>query len=144
MSLTLRLFLRLCDGAMLLYWTAAAIACAGLVTLPSTAMYQGYGTPRVDAWNWSFAPLDLAFAVAGLLSVRMARRGDAGWRVAAAASLLLTMCAGGMAIGYWALLRELDPIWWAANLLLLLLPLCWLPTLLQEIANSLRHSTESA
>jgi hypothetical protein len=40
------------------------------------------------------------------------------------------MCAGGMAISYWALVGDLDWSWWIPNLVLLLGPLIWLPGLL--------------
>ena len=119
---------------MLLYWAVASAACLHLIVLPVSAMYAGYGTPQVDAWNWSFAPLDLLFSIAGLLSIRFAARGDAIWRPMALISLLLTMCAGGMAVAYWALLGEFNPSWWLPNLLLLLLPLIWLPKLVAGVA----------
>ncbi len=126
----LPLTLRLLDGGMLLYWSIATIACVGLLHLPREAMYAGYGTPLVDAWNWSFAPLDLAFAATGLLAVRLARRGDQRWRPLALVSLTLTFCAGLMAISYWALTGDFDPAWWLPNLALLAAALWWLPRLI--------------
>ena len=100
--------------------------------MPVAAMYAGYGTPMIDAWNWSFAPLDIAFAITGLVSVRLAGAGDARWRSWAIISLVLTMCAGGMAVGFWALLGSFDLSWWVPNLILLLAPLIWLPALLRQ------------
>ena len=134
MARGLAAFLRVSDGAMLLYWLVAASACVGLIRLPGTMMYAGYGTPVVDAWNWSFAPLDLAFCLAGLTSLRLARSGQALWRPLALVSLLLTMCAGGMAISYWAMLSSFSIAWWLPNLLLLVLPLIWLPGLVRDLA----------
>lgn len=135
MPWSLRTFLGVTDGVMLLYWSASALACLGAFQMPEGLMYGGYGTARVDAWNWSFAPLDLAFATMGLWSVRLAARNDPLWRMVAAISLVLTMCAGGMAVSYWALLGEFDASWWVPNLLLLVLPMLWLPQLVGTAAS---------
>ena len=125
-------FLRITDLGMLGYWAVSFAAVVGLVRLPAAAMYAGYGTPVVDAWNWSFAPLDIAFAVCGLWSIRLARHGRASWKGLAIVSLTLTICAGGMAIAFWTLLKSFDPSWWVPNLILLLAPLVWLPRLVSD------------
>ncbi|MBY0303970.1 MAG: YvaD family protein [Sphingomonas sp.] len=125
----LPLTLRVLDASMLFYWGIATLACAGLLHLPQEMMYAGYGTEQVDAWNWSFAPLDLAFALTGLLAVRIARRSDPRWRPVALISLALTFCAGLMAISYWALTGDFDPAWWLPNLALIGAALWWLPRL---------------
>lgn len=127
----LRLSFALVDGLMLFYWTAAALMAAGLVRLPAEAMYAGYGTPIIDAWNWSFAPLDLAFAVAGLFSVHLANRGDPRWRGLAIVSLTLTFAAGLMAVSFWALTGDFDPAWWIPNLGLIAVALYWLPRVMR-------------
>ena len=119
------------DALMLLYWGVTALAAAGVVALPPALLYKGYNDPLLVAWNWSFMPLDVAFALTGLASVRRAARGDRGWRELAIVSLTLTMCAGGMAIGFWALTGDFDPAWWLPNLVLLLGPMIWLPRLLR-------------
>lgn len=128
----LPLTLRVIDIGMLVYWGIAAFACVGLLHLPSHVMYAGYGTPQVDAWNWSFAPLDLAFACTGLIAVRLARRGDLRWRPVALISLALTFCAGLMAVSYWSLTGDFDPAWWLPNLALLGVALWWLPRLIDH------------
>eukprot|EP01035_Chromulina_nebulosa_P062655 gene62655-85681_t len=110
--------LRTIDIGMLLYWGMAALACCGILHLPVSAMYDGYGTPMIDAWNWSFAPLDLSFALTGLASLALARRGDGRWRPLALVSLALTFCAGLMALSFWALRGEFALTWWLPNLLL--------------------------
>ena len=130
----LRLSLAVVDITMLAYWSLAALALAGAITLPASNMYRGYGTPLIDAWNWSFAPLDVLFALTGLASVRLAARGDARWRGLAIVSLALTGCAGLMAIAFWALTGDFDVSWWIPNLLLRALPLYWLPRLIRELA----------
>ena len=81
--------LRVVDGSMVLYWAVAALACARVIHLPTDFMYRGYGEPVVDAWNWSFAPLDLGFSALGLVSMRLARRGDRRWVPLALLSLAL-------------------------------------------------------
>ena len=131
MSPALRWTFAAVDGAMLFYWSVAAAAAAGAIALPPTAMYAGYGTPLIDAWNWSFAPLDLIFAVTGLASVRLAARGDPRWRALAIVSCTLTGCAGLMAVSFWALTADFDPAWWVPNLVLLAVPLVFLRGLIR-------------
>ncbi len=130
MSGGLRWTLTAIDVAMLLYWATTALAAIGLFNLPPEALYKGYHSPLLVAWNWSFMPLDVAFSLTGLAAIRLANAGDASWRGFAILSLGLTMCAGGMAVGFWALTGDFDPAWWVPNLLLLFVPLLWLPALL--------------
>ena len=118
------------DVAMLAYWGTAALAVVGVLTLPAAAMYGGYGTPVIDAWNWSFVPLDILLALTGLASVRLARRGDPRWHGWAIVSLTLTGCAGLLAVSFWALRSAFDAAWWLPNLVLLAMPLVWLPRLI--------------
>ena len=131
MPRSLRLALGVTDVVMLLYWAITALAALGIVALPPAALYKGYHQPLLVAWNWSFMPLDVAFALTGLAAVHAARAGRE-WRGLATVSLTLTMCAGGMAIGFWALSGDFDPAWWLPNLLLLLGPLVWLPGLVRR------------
>lgn len=131
MSRSLRWTLGVIDAAMLLYWGVAVLAVLGVVALPRATMYAGYGTPVIDAWNWSFAPVDVAFAVMGLLAVRAARRDNPRWRGLALVSLTLTGCAGAMAIAFWALRGEFDPAWWVPNLVLVAVALVFVPRLLR-------------
>ena len=126
----LRRAISVVEAAMLLYWAVTALAALGLVALPPTALYKGYDQPLMVAWNWSFMPLDVAFALTGLASVRAARAGRP-WRGLATVSLTLTMCAGGMALAFWTLTGDFDPGWWLPNLVLLLGPLVWLPRLVR-------------
>ena len=128
----LRRFIGIVDSAMVVYWAVSLAACLGLINLPAASMYAGYGTAHTDAWNWSFAPLDLTFALVGFVALYKARGRSPAWRGYAILSLALTMCAGGMAVAYWALLMEFDASWWLPNLVLLLFPLIWLPRLLEH------------
>jgi hypothetical protein len=129
----LRLALAATDLIFLAYWLASALHALGLLNIPVAWLYVGAGERRVEAWNWSFFPLDMAFSVTGLAAVRLARTGKPIWRPLALVSLVLTMVAGGMAVGYWTLLGEFDPAWFLPNLLLLIWPLVFLPRLIGEL-----------
>lgn len=117
---------RIIDWSMIGYWTAISLGALAVITLPETLMYDGYGTPIIDAWNWSFAPLDILFAILGLAAVRLAQRGDQRWPILAISSLSLTFCAGLMAVAFWALRGEFNLSWWIPNLLLMVFALLWL------------------
>lgn len=124
------------DVAFLLYWTIAALHAFGLIQIPQAWLYADADDARVIAWNWSFFPLDVAFSLTGLAAVRCARRNHGAWRPLALISLILTMVAGGMAVGYWILLNEFDPFWIGANALLLVWPIAFLPRLVNELSNA--------
>lgn len=134
MPSSLALALTITDLAFLLYWTLAGSHALGLVHVPQDWLYANADDPRVVAWNWSFFPLDIAFSLTGLAAVRSARRGDDAWRPLALISLILTMVAGGMAIGYWVLLAEFDPFWIGANALLLIWPIPFLGGLVRSLS----------
>jgi Family of unknown function (DUF5360) len=134
MSKSLKLSLTITDAAFLIYWSFAALDASGLVSLPSDWLYPNAHDPRVVAWNWSFFPLDIAFSLTGLWAVRASQQGKSIWRPLALISLILTMVAGGMACGYWLLLGEINPTWFGMNLLLLVWPIVFLPTLIREMA----------
>ena len=122
------------DVAFILYWTLAALSQVGVIQIPPDWMYANYDQPDVIAWNWSFLPMDLAFSVFGLKAVAAARRGDPAWRPFAIVSLTLTMAAGGMAVSYWAILREFDPSWFLANLALVIWPLFFMRRLMSDVS----------
>jgi hypothetical protein len=126
MSISLRLLMLVTDIGLLSYWLLTALAAAGLIGLPSEWLFSDYHNPIVVAWNWSFLPLDIILSITGLLSVRLAARNDARWLPCALISLSLTVCAGLMAISFWAIRGEFDPVWWGFNLFLMLWPLPFL------------------
>lgn len=134
MSRSLAFALALTDSAFLIYWALSALAAIGAIHLPASLMYSGYGEARVTAWNWSFMPLDVAFSLCGLTALAASRRGDAIWRPLALISLVLTCVAGGMAVGYWALLGEFNPSWLLPNLALLVWPFVFLPGLVRALS----------
>ena len=132
MSPALRIAMTVTDVIFIAYCALAALDAAGIIAIPESLLYAHAHDPRVKAWNWSFFPLDLAFSLTGLAAVRAARRREAIWRPLALVSLALTMVAGGMAVGYWTLLREFDLAWFGPNLLLLAWPLFFLPKLIRD------------
>jgi hypothetical protein len=133
------------DIIFLSYWAIAALHAAALIQIPPDWLYANSDDPRVVAWNWSFFPLDVAFSLTGLAAVRLARRGADAWRPLALISLILTMVAGGMAVGYWVLLREFDPFWIGANALLLIWPIPFLRGLVGDLsARTSTHGDEAA
>ncbi|MBL8545298.1 MAG: DUF5360 family protein [Hyphomonadaceae bacterium] len=136
MSPVLTFALTITDVAFLVYWTMAALHALALVQIPQDWLYANAGDPRVVAWNWSFFPLDVAFSVTGLAAVRCARRGAVIWRPLALISLVLTMVAGGMAVGYWVLMGDFDPFWIGANALLFIWPILFLGGLVKSLSGA--------
>ena len=118
MSWKLRAAFLATDSLFLAYWSLSALIQAHVIAVPSGWMYEGFNQPRVVAWNWSFLPLDLAFSLLGFAAVAYGRRGDPTWRPLALLSLAFTMAAGGMAVGYWLILGDIEPSWLIPNLLL--------------------------
>jgi len=57
------------DLGFIVYWVSAA---SNLI--PSAWLYEDGDNPILVAWNWSFAPVDLAASVLGLTSLVLARR----------------------------------------------------------------------
>jgi len=126
---------RILDWSMILYWAIISLGALAIVSLPASFMYDGYGTPIIDAWNWSFAPLDILFAILGLFAIKQSQKQDPRWPLFAMASLCLTFCAGLMAVGFWAIRGEFNLSWWLPNLILMLVPLYWVTKLLRAAAD---------
>ena len=103
------------DIGFIVYWSLIILR-----VLPPEVMFEGYEKPEVQAWNWSFLPLDIAAAVTGIVG-QTAKRCDS--TVLLTSSLVLTSVAGGMALSYWVVLGYFDILWWAPNLVLFLFQL---------------------
>ena len=124
--------MRITDFGMLTYWGITALMAIGIVSIPGEWLFKDYHDPRVMAWNWSFFPIDILLSVTGIWALRLEARGDERWRIWAAVSLTLTVCAGLMAISYWVLVSDFDPAWWIPNLFLMLWPLLYLYQLMAQ------------
>jgi len=130
----LKTSLLITDIAFLSYWALTALVAAGALSIPAEYLYSDYNNPLVVAWNWSFMPLDVALSLIGITALSLQRRACASWRMLAVVSLSLTVCAGLMAISFWAIRGDFDPAWWAVNLALILWPLYFLPQLVDTPA----------
>lgn len=114
------------DIGMLLYWSITALMALSLIALPGEWLFKDYHDPTVMAWNWSFFPLDMLLSITGLWALRLEQRSDPAWKIWAAISLTLTLCAGLMAISYWMIVQDFDAAWWIPNLFLMLWPIPFL------------------
>lgn len=105
------------DLGFIAYWAITALSL-----IPAEWLYQDYTNPLMVAWNWAFAPLDLAVSITGLWSLRLWRRGDPRHVRLALVSLALTSASGFQAISFWVARCDFDPLWWTPNLFLLIYP----------------------
>jgi hypothetical protein len=117
----LRVFFLVVDVGFLAYWILAA-----LHMFPREYLFKDYENPILDAWNFSFLPLDLFVSVTGLGSIWAWRMGRPIWYPMAFLSLALTFCSGLQAIAFWWLRKDYDALWWAPNLFLMIYPLLFL------------------
>ena len=85
-------------------------------------MYSDYKNPLVVAWNWSFFPIDIAFASIGLFAKYGNAAGTLKFKLEILAATLM-FCAGLMAISYWVITGDFNPSWWAVNIGLIFLGL---------------------
>ncbi len=130
--LRLKYYFLLVDIGFIIYWLITL-----LQLIPGEYLFKDYNNAILQAWNWSFLPLDLLISATGLMSLQFWRKQKAGWRVLAIVSLVLTVCSGLQAIAFWVLRLDFDIAWWAPNLFLLFYPLFFLPGLLREEAKGL-------
>lgn len=124
---TLKTLFVLVDIGFVLYWL-----CAWLGLFPQAYLFKDYENPILQAWNFSFLPLDLLVSASGLSCVICHARGNSLWQPLALISLTLTMCSGLQAVAFWALRADFDPVWWAPNLFLLLYPPFFFPLVMRE------------
>lgn len=124
--------LLLTDIGFILYWSLSLVILAGFQVVPPEWMFKDYENPLINAWNWSFFPLDMVLSVCGLLAVRLHAKGNSAWVSLAGFSLALTFCAGFMAVSFWAIRGDFDPVWWGMNLFLMVWPLFFVFKLRQE------------
>ena len=131
MSTSLKSLITVTDVLFIVYWLVVVLSELGLLSIPPEMMYADFDDPRVVAWNWSFFPLDIVFSIVGLAAIQANQSGNGIWRPLAIISLILTMTAGGMAVSYWAILKEFDPSWFIPNVVLVVWPIFFLPGLVR-------------
>jgi hypothetical protein len=118
----LKLSTTVTEALMLLYWLLAGALALNLLSIDPSLMYSDYQNPLVVAWNWSFFPIDLAFALIGL-SARFGRFSmDLKFKLETTAAALM-ICAGLMAVSFWILTGDFSISWWAVNIWLIVLGL---------------------
>lgn len=105
------------DLALTAYW-AAIIAGA----IPEQWRFRDYTNPVVQAWNWSFLPLDALAVGLSAAGLRLVRTRPPTGRIVLTAGCALTFCAGLMAVSFWALAGDVDPLWWGPNIALMVIP----------------------
>ncbi|UUZ80160.1 YvaD family protein [Paenibacillus sp. P26] len=126
---SLRTLIWITDIGFILYWTVTA-----LKLIPPEYLYNDYTNPLLVSWNWSFMPLDLLISLTGLYSLSLHKQGRPVWAGWSLISLMLTFVSGLMAISFWSVRGEFDPLWWIPNLYLLLYPLLFIPRLIRLYA----------
>ena len=102
----------LVDAGLLLYWFMVITDL-----FPKDLRFRDYSNEIVQAWNWSFFPLDVAAALVVFLGVFV---------------LTLTFCAGFMAISFWAYYGDFEIFWWGANSILMIVPLLVFANMIYE------------
>lgn len=113
--------LTITEIGMLVYWLFAGLVAIGLIVVQPQLMYADYTDSAVIAWNWSFLPIDVLFAISGL-SARYLPLNSLLASKLEVFSLSLMFCAGLMAISYWVIVQFYDNLWWGLNIWLMVLP----------------------
>ena len=127
-----KIALTVTEIGMLAYWVFATLVVLNLITVDPALMYSDYQNPVIVAWNWSFFPIDVLFAVLGLLG-RYGPFQSEQKSIISTISLALMFCAGLMAISFWVIRGTFDPFWWGINIWLMILPtIVLLPKLRQS------------
>ena len=114
------LLLTITETGMLVYWCFATLVVFNLISVDPSMMYSDYKNPLIVSWNWSFFPLDVLFAIIGLIGRFLATQ-PRKKEVLSIISLSLMFCAGLMAVSFWAIRGSYDLFWWGINLWLIVL-----------------------
>jgi hypothetical protein len=114
------------DVGFIVYWV-----CAGLGLFPQEWLFKDYDNPILQAWNFSFLPLDLLISATGFCALFCQVKGNDVWQPLSLISLVLTFCSGLQAIAFWALRADYDVTWWAPNVFLMVYPLYFLIPMLR-------------
>jgi len=114
------------DFAFIIYWVLVISSA-----IPDEYLFKDYKNPLMVDWNYSFLPLDLLVSITGLQALRFWARRSPDWLPWCFASLILTFCSGLQALAFWAVHADYDPLWWGANLFLMIYPGYFLSILLK-------------
>ncbi len=106
------------DLGFLTYWL---VIWSKLV--PDEFMFKDYTNPILQAWNWSFLPLDLLVSFSGLLAFRYWKKQNPVWQPIFIVSLSLMFCAGLQAIAFWWIRGDFEWSWWIMNFVLIVIPI---------------------
>ena len=117
----------LVDAGLLLYWFMVITDL-----FPKDLRFRDYSNEIVQAWNWSFFPLDIAAALGVFLGVFLMNRKIAAGELVLMFGLTLTFCAGFMAISFWAYYGDFEIFWWGANSILMIVPLLVFANMIYE------------
>ena len=117
------------DLGFIAYWVITLVE-----VVPPRFLFKDYDNPILQAWNWSFLPLDLLVSATGLTAVYRSRSGHS-WKQWALLSLALTSCSGLQAIAFWAIRADINFWWWAPNLFLLFYPLPFVWRIVNDMRN---------
>ncbi|MBS1506353.1 MAG: DUF5360 family protein [Bacteroidetes bacterium] len=120
-------FFLVVDIGFIVYWLVTA-----LHLIPEEYLYNDYQNPLLVSWNWSFLSIDLLISFSGLYSLYLRRSRIKSWTNYAFISLVLTSASGLMAVSFWTVTKDFDPLWWAPNLFLLIYPIYFLRLLIRE------------
>lgn len=115
------------DVCLMAYWAATAMHL-----IPLDKAFKDYEDATIQAWNWSFLPLDSLAATLGFWGTHLVGRGRPFGREILIIGLTLTFCAGLMAVSFWALYGDINLGWWAPNIMLMIVPCVVCGTLLRE------------
>lgn len=113
-----KLLLIVVDAGLLIYWLAVF-----LNLIPEEQRFRDYSNSIMQAWNWSFFPLDIFASALGFLGIYLVRKNVSIGEPILIVGLTLTFCAGFMAISFWAYYGDFNISWWIPNIFLMLIPL---------------------
>lgn len=115
------------DIGFILYWSITL-----LHLIPEEYLFKDYENQILQAWNWSFLPLDLFVSFTGLYSLILSKKGNPNWKTLAVLSLAFTFASGLQAITFWVIRADYNIIWWIPNLYLMIYPLYFVPKLIRS------------
>ncbi|TGK43680.1 DUF5360 family protein [Leptospira andrefontaineae] len=123
----LNLLFLITDIGFILYWSITL-----LHVIPKEYLFKDYENPILQAWNWSFLPLDLFISFTGFYSLLLSKQENPHWKQFAILSLTLTFTSGLQAISFWAIGNDYNISWWIPNLYLFIYPIYYIPKLIRS------------